>query len=148
MSEMKVCFKCGGDPKPLSDFYKHPQMKDGHLNKCKVCTKGDVGKHRGENLDKIREYDRERANLPHRKKLNTETTKRMRENNPEAYKAHTALNNAIRDGKIIKPKVCSACNKERRLHGHHDDYSKPLEVEWLCTPCHKDHHKVLEKETT
>jgi hypothetical protein len=38
---MKICFKCQKE-KPLTDFYTHPKMSDGHLNKCKCCTKKDV----------------------------------------------------------------------------------------------------------
>lgn len=37
----KVCFRCGIE-QPLSEFYKHKQMGDGHLNKCKTCTKEDT----------------------------------------------------------------------------------------------------------
>lgn len=44
--ETKKCFKCGIE-KPLDDFYKHPQMKDGHVNKCIDCNKIDVRQNYG-----------------------------------------------------------------------------------------------------
>ena len=52
---MKTCFKCNKE-KPLNEFYKHKQMADGHVNKCKTCNKKDVSDHRAINIDKIKAY--------------------------------------------------------------------------------------------
>jgi hypothetical protein len=43
MENKKTCFKCNTE-KPLSDYYKHKKMGDGHLGKCKECTKKDSKK--------------------------------------------------------------------------------------------------------
>ena len=133
--DRKVCFKCE-EEKDLDEFYPHPKMKDGHVNKCKECNKTDNTKHRDKNLDKIRPYDRDRSTLPHRKALNAKISERFCRENPEKRKAHNAVNNAVRDGRLFKPDNCERCNSDGLLHGHHHDYSKPLEVEWICVPCH------------
>ncbi len=140
---MKTCFKCGL-LLSLSEFYKHEMMADGHLNKCKECTKKDVAKHRLENLEKVRQYDRDRAKLPHRKKRCAEYAY-MRNQDRIYLKAHNALTRAVRKGTIvIQP--CEKCGRTTNVHAHHDDYNKPLDVKWLCPPCHAIRHKELKQQ--
>ena len=55
----KICFKCN-ELKELNEFYEHPQMPDGHVNKCKECNKKDVRLNYAENIDQKHEYDRRR----------------------------------------------------------------------------------------
>src|SRR3990167_8423275 len=55
----KICFKCG-IAKPISQFYHHPQMLDGRLGKCKICTKKDVHERRIVANDYYNDFDRER----------------------------------------------------------------------------------------
>jgi 5-methylcytosine-specific restriction endonuclease McrA len=61
----KVCRGCGVE-KSLADFYKHPQMADGHLNGCKVCVRTRTQKYRRDHLEQYAQYEKARANLPHR----------------------------------------------------------------------------------
>lgn len=128
---MKVCFKCG-ERKPLKSFYKHPGMSDGRVNKCKECNKKDVRENRAAKVEYYRAYDCQRGS-----RQTDEYRRRYKEENPIKDGARTMVGNAVRDGKLSKPKNCSECGEEAvRIHGHHDDYSKPLEVRWLCPPCH------------
>lgn len=134
---MKTCFKCGVT-KPLSEFYKNKAMADGHLNKCKDCTKRDSTANRDANIERARARDRERAKLPHRRKKITENTKRYRQENPQRYKCNTAVNNALRDGRLHKL-PCWVCGSEN-VEAHHPDYDAPLSVVWLCAEHHKEIH--------
>ena len=135
---MKPCRECG-EVKPLSEFYEHPEMADGHLNFCKEC-KRKYARLR-QRTEAVRAYDRRRAKLPHRKELRAKINRRWSQKHPERKKAHSAVNNAVRDGRLDKPDACEDCGKEGvLLHGHHEDYSQPLEVEWLCVPCHGQRH--------
>ena len=66
---MKTCFKCHLTL-PLSEFYHHPRMKDGHLGKCKECTKKDVAdRYRSpEGREKCRRYEVVRFQTKERKR--------------------------------------------------------------------------------
>jgi hypothetical protein len=140
MVRSKECFKCKA-VKPLTEFYKHQAMGDGHLNKCKECAKNDALKHRIENIEKIRAYDRVRAKLSHRIALNTQVTRAWREEDKRRQSAHYAVRKAILNG-MLKKFSCERCGNEKSL-AHHEDYDKPLEVVWLCQPCHKKRHKEM-----
>lgn len=129
----KKCFKCGAT-KPLTEFYKHKQMKDGHLNKCKICTKKDAKEIREKNIEHYRAYDRKRGN-----RQSPEYGKEYIKKYPNKYKAQTMVGNAIRDKKLFK-EPCEVCGTTKNIHAHHDDYLKPLNVRWLCAAHHRQWH--------
>ena len=134
-TSVKTCFKCGAE-KPLSMYYAHPKMADGHLNKCKKCTKADVRARRfGPNREAVLAYDRARGN-----RQSPEYGAEYRKRFPKKRKAANAVNNAVRDGKLTRQDECQECGSTRAVHGHHDDYAKPLEVRWLCAACHRQWH--------
>jgi hypothetical protein len=57
---------------------------------------------------------------------------------PEKHKARDAVKKAKKSGKLI-PKPCLICGDEK-VHAHHEDYSKPLDVKWMCVKCHHAEH--------
>ena len=81
-------------------------MADGHLNKCKDCAKHDVARHREDNIDAIREYDRQRGRTAERIALNTARTARYRKDHPDRYAAHWKAGRAAATGQITKATTC------------------------------------------
>jgi len=137
---MKTCFKCG-HTKPVDDFYRHAQMGDGHLNKCKACTKCDVARYRRTHRESVAEYERERFSLAARKAQADRQRDRFRAVYPEKYRAHNAVGQAMRDGSLVR-EACEVCGAPE-TDAHHDDYSRPLSVRWLCRRHHHDVHLAL-----
>jgi hypothetical protein len=106
-----------------------------------------MGKRRADKLEEIQAFDRARGQLPHRKEAVKARAPRykdkpyrqianMRAKDPLKAQARMVLGNAIQNGKIVRPDRCEVCGKECTPHGHHADYSKSLEVVWVCSECH------------
>jgi hypothetical protein len=90
--------------------------------------------------ENVRARDRERAKTPERQEQVKRTVRNWRAKNPARARAHRAVSYAIRTGRLIKG-GCELEDENCRgpIHGHHDDYAKPLEVRWVCG----HHHHVV-----
>lgn len=135
----KKCFKCK-KIKDICHFYKHKEMADGHLNKCKSCAKKDVKNRYIIAIEKITIYEKLRSQNPERRKKATEYQRTRRQKNSGKNKARAKISNAIRDGKLKKG-VCFICGKNK-TEAHHKDYRKPYDVVWLC----RKHHMEIENK--
>ncbi len=84
----------------------------------------------------MKRYGREK---PH---VVAEVNRRYREKNRDKRRAYDALHAAIHREEIIRPTACESCGRRPigTIHGHHADYTKPLEVRWLCELCHRRLH--------
>ena len=146
--ETQKCIRCG-ETKPLSDYYKHPQMANGHLGRCKECHRLEMARNRTENIDRIRAYDRGRNSRPERKRQNQiKNKKKAKKEGPLYTAAHNAVSRAIRNGTLIRPENCDRCGVKCKPNAHHDDYARFLDVMFLCPICHAQRHKELNRLRT
>ncbi len=121
----KYCSKCE-TTKPTTEFALRKTALDGLQCWCRDCR---------------REYQRDYA----RKHRNLEKHRlsiiRYRANNKHKEDARQAVRIAIKSGKLVAPLWCQRCRSVTDLEAHHNDYSQPLDVEWLCTTCHGLEHR-------
>lgn len=100
------------------------------------------------NRDRIRVKHRlamrEYGKLEKYKALHRAKSKKWINNNKIKVRAHIAVKRAVDSGELIKPRQCTDCNSNPRVNAHHPDYSKPLDVLWLCSLCHKKEHLRME----
>ena len=148
---MKICTKCNQE-KNESEFQIRRASNDGLTARCKKCL-SEYDKSRANNPNRVaarREYQKTEAyrlscraaskkySKEHGDKR-LEQTRRYREKNEKKYKCHGIVGYAMKCGYLVREN-CEACGSAN-THAHHDDYSKPLDVRWLCSLCHKKWHK-------
>jgi len=150
MEKQKQCFKCG-QTFPLSGFYVHSMMADGHLNKCKECTKKDTAERAARKMQDVQfvisERKRHREKSARARANGTATQsananqKKWRKSNPHKSIAHGMVQKAVSDG-TLKKCPCLICG-DVKSQAHHEDYSRPLSVHWLCSKHHGERHTFI-----
>lgn len=144
------CKYCDTD-KPESFFKTHSR-------KCVQCQTRKTNEWRGEHPDRykhnrkvwllknaehLKQYNRKRYHSGNYKRSpNVRLTSRLwKMRNREKVRAKGRVEYAIKKGILTRPKVCSICGGGPYIIAHHDDYSKPLQVRWVCCSCHRRIHE-------
>lgn len=161
----KTCTKCRIE-KPISEFHLRSEAGRPPSSRRSTCKKCDlertkpylrgfvrksprvrrkpVGQAREEYLKRKRERG-SRYYREHRDAILAKG-KQYRAANPVANAAHMQVTNALNRGDLVRPSHCDHCGDgASKIQAHHDDYSKPLDVAWLCVTCHNTitRHGVL-----
>ena len=150
----KTCTRCG-IRKQLPDFHKDRTAKDGLQLRCKDCAKIYYETHRKNRLSYSKAYhkahkkDRTNYQKAHKKELaewrrspkGREIRKRADTKyhlkHPERRIALGVVCYVVKIGKLKRSVFCEECGLPAKTEGHHPDYSKPLDVVWLCKKCHE-----------
>jgi len=104
--------------------YKKKWRRENLIKVRKQCAKS-ARKCRADNPEKTKQQDRKNRLTRHQQAMNK-------------------VQWAVESGRLIRFKHCECCGGERPTQGHHKDYSKPLDVVWLCVSCHAYTHKLLD----
>ncbi|USL89278.1 homing endonuclease [Bacillus phage vB_BceH_LY2] len=94
------------------------------------------------NKDKLAQYQKKYFESDKGIQKRREATNRYRfkPENKIKEEARMLVKKAISEGELVRPDYCSKCGVEAYVECHHKDYTKPLEVDWLCKPCHEEEH--------
>lgn len=125
-------FTCACGTRGAESFYSYNRTL------CKACVKDREHKRYRAKRAEIAAYDRNRNATAKRRKSQVERSLRHNAVHPERKKARQAVNHAIQAGRLER-QPCEVCGNPK-AQGHHDDYSKPLQVRWLCHVHHREVH--------
>lgn len=132
--QSKICTKCNTE-KNLSGFGRDSRKKDDLQSQCSQC---DYDRNLKWYRKNGKRYYAKYIKTEERKEYMKECAKKHRDTYPDKCKARSSVSNAIQSGRLIKqPCHCG----ESEVEAHHEDYSKPLDVQWLCVKHHKELHR-------
>jgi|SRR5208283_420346 len=169
--DTKLCSRCK-KIKPVSEFYRNLKSKDGLRYECKECQSNYrkiYSQLFKEHIAKVKKaYDQSEAGKKRKAKFMSkyystekgketikknsrnsyykrkdkviEHIKNYQANNPLKHQVHIIVMRELRNGILIKG-LCEGCGSIK-VDAHHDDYSKPLDIRWLC----RSHHRLWHKE--
>lgn len=158
------CKKCHSDSskkRRLANPEKYRERQKASLAANYESIRDSQRRHVEKNRDKInerkrraRELNREELNAKENARRKTtefreyarEYQRKLREERRELTIAWQRVTKAISAGKLIRRGKCERCDSTSNIEGHHADYSKPLEVIWLCSKCHKLEHKKMKQQ--
>ncbi len=122
---LKLCRKCQR-LLPLSYFSMKAGRPSVYQSPCRRCRHDQ--EHRLLRTKPVTQAWRDRA----RGYVRT-----YKDNHKEKIRAHHKVFRAVKSGKLVRPSHCQQCgNTHSRIEAHHADYSRALDVTWLCRPCH------------
>lgn len=152
----RVCSSCK-NRLPLDNFHLKSSSTGERRLICKSCVSknhrrwylenrlkvlGKINTYRAKNKEAIKERRKKWQEKDSYKISRTKSAKRMRIKYRQKYLAWALLSQAVLTKKVAKSDICAMClNGNTRIEAHHEDYSRPLDVVWLCVACHKDIHK-------
>lgn len=152
----RVCDRCNL-AKSVGDFHWTKERAEPRKI-CKECHRKACRENYAANRTRILEQHKQRASLPEVRERQNEIARKNRhlphnrkrvrkycdlynERHPEKYAAKLAVRWAIKRGDIVRPDRCGKCATIGQVQAHHHDYTKPLDVEWLCQKCHTTEHR-------
>jgi len=146
----KTCRACK-ETKALAEFNKHPKMKDGHLNQCKLCRAKYMTEYykteKGKSVILNNQYCYHATKKGKAAILRAAQLSKIR--HPEQIKAKDAVKYAIKVGKLPRANklVCHYCGNQAREYHHHKGYAPQhrLDVIQICSSCHKKQHSLVKK---
>lgn len=146
--------------KPASEFHASRASKDGLQSRCRDCRSEQerVGDALTKKRTRSRRHDRRmRREAPEPRRAfdrdrywadpeaARERVREQRRKDPRKHRARAKLARAVATGRLVRPEACEHCGGGGPIEAHHEDYSKPLDVQWLCRSCHGMEHWIAEE---